>query len=331
MAHSNSSLNTFTNCMSKYNMIYNLHLEPEKPISPHFTFGTMAHDCLYKAGQLRDAYEAGLLQEGNYQTVIPSEVLYSDLKLEFSIENWNRYFTPVIKQTAEYERQLEHELIETQSGQLHKEREIKLQLTPEELFKMGYAGFTRPLVGIIDCLLYTNTHAIILDYKFSTGRKTQDDFDLNSQLPLYALLVSKTYNIPLYNIRYGYVDIPKKAFDKPTLLKNGTLSRAKSQNIPQDKYAEYVKAVHGDDPYYNCAPNGYYYDAWCQYALNKAAYLSIQWLDMDVYKNVVDDLIKTAQMIELLDEKKLPYLRKYDSHSCVGCEYLHICKAYLGV
>lgn len=331
MSHSNSSLNAFSNCMAKYEHNYILHTPPCKPISPHLTFGIMAHDCLYKAGKLRDEADDGVLQPGEYQTVIPSEVLYDDLKNEFGISNWLNYFTPVIKQTAQYERDLVKELIDTQTGNVSVEREIKLQLTVDQLKELGYEGITQPLVGVIDCLMYTKTHAIIIDYKFSSSKKTQDDFDMNSQLPLYALFVHTLYDIPLHNIRYGYIDIPKQMFGMPTVLSNGTLSRAKSQNVSQEMYEKAVIAVHGEDPYYNCKKGGYYYDCYCNLALNKAAYLSIQYLDMEVYANITDDLMKAAKMIDFMIDNKMPFLKKYDSYSCKSCEYLTACKPWLTV
>ncbi len=331
MSHSNSSLNSFANCMARYEHNYILHTPPCKPVSPHLTFGVMAHDCLYRAGKLRDEYEDGVLEPGDYQQVIPSEVLYGELKDEFGITNWQNYFTPVIKQTAEYERQLVRELIDTQTGYVTVERELKLQLSVDKLKQMGYTNINQPIVGVIDCLMYTKTHAIILDYKFSSSKKTQDDFDMNSQLPLYAFLVHINYDIPLHNIRYGYVDIPKKAFDKPTLLTNGTLSRSKNQNVSQEFYEQCVIAVHGNDPYYNCKEGGYYYDIWNNLALNKAAYLSIQYLDYEVYTGVLEDLINAAKMIDFMIEHKMPFLKKYDAYSCKSCEYLNACKPWLVV
>ncbi len=329
MSHSNSSLNCFASCMAKYEHNYILHTPPSKPVSPHLTFGTMAHDVLYRAGKLRDEYEDGV-SEG-YSTIIPSEVIYQDLKETFKINSWQAYFVPVIKQTAEYEQQLIHNLIETQSGPITVERELKLQLTVEQLHQMGFTKIQQPFVGIIDCLIYTPKYATIIDYKFSSNRKSQDDFDMNSQLPLYAFFVNKLYNIPLINIQYGYIDIPKQAPDKPTILTNGTLSRSKSQNVTQKMYELAVKAIHGDDPYYNCKPNGYYYDCWCQMAFNKPAYLSMQWLDGDVYKGVMRDLLNTAEMIDFMKENKMPFLHKYDSYSCKSCEYLTACKPWLEV
>lgn len=331
MSHSNSSLNCFAACMAKYNHSYILHTPPCKPPSPHLTFGTMAHDVLYKAGMLRDEVADGVVDNDKYYSIIPSEVLYPELKVEFGIDNWYTYFTGVIKKVAEYENSLAKELIDTNTGALTIEREVKLSMSRDELESMGIYGIKQPIVGVIDLLMITGNYAYIVDYKFSSNRKTQDDFDMNSQLPLYAMLVNYKYDIPIHNIKYGYIDIPKQSFEKPVLLKNGTLSRAKSQNITQEMYGKAVLAIHGDDPYYNCEPGGYYYDAWCAMALNKTAYLSIQWLDMEVYRHVTSDLIDAAKMIDKMKELNMPFLTKYDAYTCKGCEYLTACKPWLTV
>lgn len=331
MAHSNSSLNCFANCMAKYEHNYILHTEPCKPFSPHLIFGTMAHEVLYNAGRLRDDSADGVVMKGDYYDVIPSEVLYGELKEEFNITNWQQYFTPIIKDIAEYESKLKEELSKLNDGPVIIDREIKLQLTPDELSQLGYKGIHQPLVGVVDLLLRTNQHCVIIDYKFSTTKKTQDDFDMNSQLPIYSLLVHTLYNIPLRNIKYGYIDIPKQMFVAPALLSNGTLSRAKNQNVSQEMYAKSVFAIHGDDPYYNCEPGGFYYECWCNLALNKPAYLSVQYLDMDVYNGVINDLMNAAKMVDFMIDNKMPFLKKYDAYTCKACEYVDSCKPWLGL
>ena len=331
MSHSNSSLNTFANCMAKYEHNYILHSTPCKPPSPHLTFGSMAHEVLYKAGLLRDEINDEVSDPNEYRSIIPSEVLYDDLKVTFGIDNWQNYFIPVIKEVAKYERELIDDMAREFGCGISVERELKLQLTAEQMADMGITGIEQSFVGIIDLLILGENATTILDYKFSSSRKTQDDFDMNSQLPLYAYFVNRIYDIPLHNIKYGYIDIPKQSLNKPTILTNGTLSRAKNQNVSQELYEKAVIAIHGDDPKYNCQPGGYYYDAWCNMALNKAAYLSIQYLDMDVVMNVSEDLFRTAQMIDKMKRENIPFLRKFDSYSCKGCEYLDSCKPWLGV
>lgn len=333
MSHSNSSLNTFATCMAKYDHAYIKHTVPDRPPSPHLTFGTMAHDVLHKAGLLRDEVMDGVVDTQEYYKIIPSELLYPDLKSAFNIKSWENYFKTVIKETANIETKLIKNLQEEYPGEpITIEREIKIQMTVEQLEAIGIYGIQQPLVGIIDLLIMTPSRAIILDYKFSSSRKTQDDFDMNSQLPLYAFFVHTIYDVPLHDIQYGYIDIPKQEFGMPIVLSNGTLSRAKDQNVSQEFYEKAVIAIHGeDDPKYNCKPGGHYYDCWCNLAFNKPAYLSLQYLDMDVYENVVNDLLDTARCIDFYKEKDLPFLRKYDAYSCKGCDYLKSCKHWLTV
>lgn len=329
MSHSNSSLNCFASCMKKYELQYIKKLEPDKGPSPHLVFGTMAHEVLEKAGRLRDEARDGVLDMNEYSPIIPSEVLYPELKEYFGISNWSRYFNAVIKQVQKYEK----ELCDNYKSYEIK-REIKLQITSDELNRYYAANIDQPLVGVIDLLILggeNNSEATIVDYKFSTGRKDQNDFDMNSQLFMYSLFVHHIYGVPLRNIKVAYIDIPKKEFEKPVLLSSGKLSRAKSQNCSAELYKKSVIAVHGDDPYYNCEPGGYYYDCYMELQNNKAAYLSEQYLDTDIMKNVIDDVFSAASFIDKMEKSKYPYLRKYDSYSCKGCEYLKQCKPWLGV
>lgn len=327
MSHSNSSLNTFANCMAKYKLSYidGIH----ETDSPHLTFGSIAHDVLYKAGKLRDECLDGV-SDNEYKTIIPSEVLYDELKSYFNINNWEKYFTPIIKKIYEYETKFIKEL--TMNGKSTQiEREIKLSMSENELAQLGIIGIKQPIVGVIDLLLYNEDSAIIIDYKFSAKKKTQDDFDMNSQLYLYAFFVHHKYNIPLKNIQVGYIDIPKQMFDTPILLTNGLLSRSKSQNVSQEMYEKAVIAIHEDDEYYNCKPGGYYYDCWCNLALNSVAYLSLQYLDLDIYEHILTDLFDAAKMIDHIKDNNLPFCKKYDSYSCKGCNYINHCKPWLGV
>ena len=328
MSHSNSSLNTFTDCEQKFKLHYIDHKEPTGPVSPHLTFGAMAHEVMYKAGILRDCADDKI---PSYQSCIPSDLAYPEEASYFKIYSWQKYFTPVIKEVAKIEKEL---LQSFNSTNVSIEREIKMQLSNEQLEQYGLLSpnlpkLTEPFVGIIDLLMTTETEAIIIDYKFSTKRKDQDDFDNNSQLYLYAMFVHLLYDIPLHNIKIGYIDIPKQMFEMPILLKNGTLSRSKSMNVSQDMYIAAVKAVHPDEYEEMLAPGGYYHDIVNELALNKCAYLTCQYVDEEICANVVDEIILTAQFIELKKLNSYPFLRKFDSYSCKNCDYKKYCKPYL--
>lgn len=332
MAYSNTSLNTFASCMKKYKLKYIDGLTPEQPRSPHLVFGEMAHEVLYKAGRLRDDVADGAVSDDDYYTVIPSEVLYNDLKEYFNIDSWERYFTAIIKQTAEYEK----ELCRDTNARCCVMREVKLSVSATQLARLGYIGIDEALTGVVDLLILGKSTgardwdmATIIDYKFATRCKTQDDFDLDSQLMLYALLVSVNCHIPLRNIKVGYISIPKAMFDNPTMLESGKLSRSKSQNVLPEAYRQAVEELHGNDPYYNCLPSGYYYDCYTSLALNKVAYMSLQYLDIDVFRGVIKETTESMRVISGLIAHDLPFSGKYDKYSCAKCEYLHQCKPWL--
>lgn len=325
MSHSNSSLNTYLACQKKYDLCYNQNIKPPTD-DTHLRFGSMGHKVLEEAGNLRDTQT--IVMPGDYTTVIPSEVQETDLKEYFGIRSWQSYFTNVIRQCATYEEQL---IKTVGDGQIEVHREVKLQYSPQELAKCGVMA-TMPLVGVIDLLLLNTElkRAVIVDYKFSTTVKNQDDFENNSQLYLYAELVHQTYKIPMRNIIIAYIDIVKQDFTTPTLLSNGTLSRDKSQNVSQDIYKKAVEAIHGaNDLRYNCNPGGWYYDCYCNLANKKIAYLNYQYVDEDAQRNVVLDLLNCIAEIEYKNMAKQPFLRKHDSYSCAKCDYKKWCKPWL--
>ena len=332
--HSNSSLNSYSNCQMRYKLSYIDKLQPDK-ISPHLTFGIMAHETMYNAGRLRDDHRDGVIGETDYYPVIPSETLYPELKDTFKIDNWHEYFVPIIKQVAKYESDAIKQLTDETGLAATVAREVKLSVSASHREELEHHplpdGQIDGITGVIDLLIYNELGAIIYDYKFSNSRKGDADFEENSQLQLYAYLVHINYDVPLHNITIGYIDIPKQMFGKPVLLSNGNLSRAKSQNCTAETYELYVKAMHGEeDPYYNCKPGGYYYDCYCELKLNKAAYLTTRRFDHDVYAAIIDDLMQTSYEIDAKKHSEKPiWLRKYDSYSCKGCEYKKYCKPWL--
>lgn len=328
MSHSISSLNLFTDCMAKFEHAKILHSQPCKPPSPHLTFGTMAHEVLYNAGCLRDEDADHVIDPEEYHTIVPSDLLYPELQQEFQIHSWQRYFVPVIKRVCQYEKEV-CEYFENQDYTV--EREIKFQLNNEELKNLGYTGIDQVFVGVIDFLAFSDDRAVILDYKFSSNRKTQDDFDMNNQLYMYAFFIHIAHDIPLHNIKVGYIDIPKQMFDSPTLLSNGTLSRAKSQNVLSESYKAAVTAIHGEDEKYNCEPGGWYYDCYMSLKLNDVAYLSLQYLDEEAYTYIVDDVLKCAILVDKMIREKIAFPRKHNAYVCKSCEFINSCKPWLTV
>lgn len=326
MNFSNTSLNTYAACQRKFWHNYINHSPKCKPDPLYFAFGEMAHKVLYDAGILRDNTESGDIE--TYDTVIPSELMYHDLKEEFGIKNWHSYFTQVCKQVVQYERE-EIKILCEESGtdcELYREYEIT------ELFDNRH-----PVKGIIDLLIISKDrqYATILDYKFSSKQKTQDDFDMNSQLQIYAELVNKRFNVPLRNIRIGYIDIVRSDFERPIVLNNGTLSRAKSQNVSQETYIACVKALEPERYEAMLAPGGYYYEIVQELANKKIAYLNTQWLDIDAHFSILNDTIcvmdDLAQKLDKENKEAGLFNARFDAYTCKGCEFLKACKPWITI
>lgn len=330
MRYSNTSLNTYTTCQRKFWHNYVNHSPKCKPNPLYFAFGEMAHKVLKDAGDLRDFAESGII---DYTQCIPSEVLYSELKEEFRIKNWHSYFTAVCKQVAFYEKE-ELMAMTAETGQkctIYRELQINSNIPVQINGKYERDEF---ITGIIDLLILSEDkkYATILDYKFSSTIKTQDDFDMNSQLQLYALLVHNMYGTPLRNIKIGYIDIVRADFERPTVLTNGQLSRAKSQNTSQEMYIACVRALWPDKADELLAPGGYYYDIVQELANRKIAYLNSQWLDEDTYNGIIHDVV--GALLEVSNKinhtaSKNAYCARYDAYTCKGCEFLEACKPWI--
>lgn len=325
MSHSNTSLNCFTNCMKAYEHTYILKTPHDKPESPHLKLGVLGHKVLQDAGTVRDNMLDDLDEAAS--VAIPSELLYQDLKEFFGITSWHEYFYEVLAETYLIEQQECKEF--TSAYEIY--REIRLTVPPDQLRLDGFRGIHNQVVGVIDLLILGKDKATIIDYKFSTKPKGQDNFDMDSQLYLYAYLVHKNFNIPFKNIKIGYIDIGKKQFGEPKVLWNGRLSVDKSQFVLPSTYKKAVLAQHGNDPVYNCDPGGYYYECYMSLQDNKQAVPNIQQLDIAAMKGIVEDFMKAARLIDKMTEEHEPFLKKFDSYSCKNCDFLSHCKPWLNI
>jgi hypothetical protein len=59
--------------------------------------------------------------------------------------------------------------------------------------------------------------------------------------------------------------------------------------------------------------------------------MNVQYLDLDVYRGVTKDVLDAAVMVDYFVEHKLPFLKKYDSYSCKGCDFIDSCKPWTTV
>lgn len=222
--------------------------------------------------------------------IIPDEELYVQLKEYFGIKSWNDYFKSIYEELNMFLKDY-------------------IVLDKEVLVENDY------LKGFIDLVLKNEkTNKILLiDYKFSTSNKGQEDLLLDEQLYIYSLLYSKQFNIPIDNISVGYISIPKTQLDKPRLLKNGKLSKDKNQNTTYNKYIEAIKELNQDINDYQ--------DILEQLSGKTLLNISItEHINLDMLERIViniDNIFKDMQK---------GYTIEKCSFMCKNCDYLQYCK-----
>lgn len=308
MAHSQSSIGCYLACQKMYELQYIDKCPPEEKFMPHLEFGVMAHKVLEDAGRLRDSVEAGV---PDYQVCIPSELAYPMLKDYFNIMSWNRFFIRVCQRIADYEKAL--------IQNMNKQTSSGFEIFREKKFTIP-SGYQTPHTGIIDLLFLSNDkqHAIIIDYKFSSRVKTQEDFDYNVQLYLYAYFVNKEYGVPIKNIQIGYIDIIKQDSSEPVVLASGKLSKNKSQNVLYEDYIDKIIELELDIDEYK--------DFLDELKLRDVAYISLEHIDENNYNVLVKSYLEAVDDLENRVATKKPFLRKIDAHSCAECRFKEYCR-----
>lgn len=221
---------------------------------------------------------------------IPDEILYPELKQAFNISSWENYFTNIFKQLDEL--LCDYDI-------LHKE------------LKIIYDS----VVGVIDLVLRNKTtgRIMLLDYKFKSVPMTYEDLFLDEQLKIYAKLYASEKWEDINNIDVGYVNIPKAELNKPKILKNGSLSKDKTQNTTKQLYLETIKEL----------------------GLNESDYLDIlKDLEHKEYITIInssanEDNIKVVfdNLHNTINSINTGYvLENMSSNKCKDCEYKTICK-----
>lgn len=221
--------------------------------------------------------------------IIPDENLYPELKEAFNIESWNNYFSNIFKEIDYLLK--DYEIIE---------KECKL--------KDGFG-----ITGVIDlvCKKKDDDHIYIFDYKFTNYTKDYSDLYLDEQLSIYAHLYSCNKIIDLDKIKIGYISIPKSEIKPPQTLRNGTLSKSKSQVTTKELFLNKIKEL-------NLNINDYR-----EVIDNLPEYIHI--INSSVNKDQCDKIIKNVLKVkEDIETSKI--LECYIGFKCKHCDYLKECK-----
>lgn len=249
-------------------------------------------DLIYRQHQKIDNihFQFGSMGHKVLETrVIPDELMYPELKDAFEITSWNEYFNQIFRELDEYFK--DYEIIA---------RELPVE-SPE-------------LRGVIDVVWRnkTNGRLLITDYKFSTSNKTIMDIAIDEQMYIYAYLYSQQTGESLDNIDIGYISIPKVQFSEPRILKNGTISKDKSQKTTYDMYLNTIKRLN----------------------LNISDYEDVlsDLKDKHMLTIVIDSinkdtLIKIITNIAfVIDDMQKGYVLEKFSYMCSKCDFVQYCK-----
>lgn len=240
--------------------------------SVHQAFGKMAHDVMRTE-------------------IIPEENLYPELKETFGISSWKQYFSDIF---SEKKRMLSN------YTQIHSELRLPLD----------------DIVVVIDAIFVHNVtkRTLILDYKFTVSPKSFEDLLVDAQLPWYACIyaLSTTPKLQLADIDVGYLSIPKSMVDAPRVLKNGTLSKDKSQNTTYDLYLAKINELGLDVESYDDILN----------SLRLKNPFSFVVLNVD--ENMVWRIFETVRRVQV--QMKQEVILEQFSNRCKTCEYVAYCK-----
>ena len=221
---------------------------------------------------------------------IPEEMLYPDLKEAFGISSWKNYFENIFKNLDDFLK--DYDVLE-------REKYIKFN----------------NIKGVIDVVCkHKDTGQIYLyDYKFKSEPNSYEDLFLNSQLKIYAYLYSSVKWTSYDDIYVGYISIPRIELKPPETLKNGSLSKAKTQNTSYDLYKKTIeeKGLKIED----------YVDI--LETLKTKQYISE--IHSSVNEEDINKLISDMNFV-LKDMDKGYVLEPHDSRKCKSCEYLKECK-----
>lgn len=249
-------------------------------------------DLIYRQHQKIDNvhFQFGSMGHKVLETrVIPDELMYPELKDAFEITSWNEYFNQIFRELDEYFK--DYDVIA---------RELPVE-SPE-------------LKGVIDVVWRnkTNGRLLITDYKFSTSNKTIMDISIDEQMYIYAYLYSQQTGESLDNIDIGYISIPKVQFSEPRVLKNGTISKDKSQKTTYELYVKTIERLGLDVKDYE--------DVLSDLKDKHMLTIVIDSINKDTLIKIITNIAF------VIDDMQKGYVLEKFSYMCSKCDFVQYCK-----
>lgn len=249
-------------------------------------------DLIYRQHQKIDNihFQFGSMGHKVLETrVIPDELMYPELKEAFEILSWKEYFNHIFEELDNY----------------FKDYEVIARELPVE---------SPDLKGVIDVVWKNkNTGRILItDYKFSTSNKTIMDISIDEQMYIYAYLYSQQTGISLDNIDIGYISIPKAQFSEPRVLKNGAISKDKSQKTTYELYLKTIERLGLDVKDYE----DILLDLKDKHMLN----IVIDSINKDTLVKIITNIAF------VIDDMQKGYVLEKFSYMCSKCDFVQYCK-----
>ena len=222
-----SQISTFKDCRRKWYLSYVLGYSP-KMTSPKLVLGKLVHSALesfYKGGDIEKAYDQALI----------SEIEKLKKEFPFADEEFEAYLNEL-----EDELNLGREMVRNYKAYAEvNDPKLINKVISTELRKEVKLKYSVKILGYMD-MIFQDRYGMcwIMEHKTANAIST-DHLVLDEQASIYTMLAEKIFNLKFAGIYYNFI---KKAVpQKPSLLKNGTLSKAKNSNITYETYMQAIK------------------------------------------------------------------------------------------
>lgn len=296
-----SRVNTYLDCQKKYFLGYVKNI---KVWNEHLGFGVITHKYLENIDTPKEELIYNMLCAKD-----EVDEKFRKVREKFGIPSFKEYLPYVKKELI---KALNLYFID------YKIISNELEVLDEEL----------GIRGIIDLVLYqpSSKTLYIMDYKTSKKKKTIDDLELDMQLDVYTYLLAKNQHVlealkdlDITNLKIGYISLPKFYPIEPSVLKNGTLSKAKDQPTTYDIYVAKIKELGQDEANYT---------EFLEYLKTKRD-VEVETINVDKTQiaKIIESFNDYRAMIEFSNTNNI-YAEKYTSY-CKMCDYFDHCKGNL--
>ena len=250
-----TKLKTATSCPRRFHLRYGLHVAPTSEEVQPKHFGSAFHFIVaevlrwlvqqdYELGDVSletmcsTAAETWIMENGTGNLII--EGFAGDIVIQDQLISVANRAAQVAARALEYMELGKRWKVFVDDDGPVVERQLTVQV-----------GEDTDLTGFIDLVLVDNDGAVLLvDWKTTTRPKSIDDYMLDMQLPIYAVLWALN-NPTSFPDKIGIIQVRDALPVRPSINKNGSVSKSKSIITDWDTYAAVIDELGLDRKDYN--------------------------------------------------------------------------------